>query len=77
MTTANGRGEHGVNELVGGTKFVEANSQLMDRPDALAPLGSLPHKDEIAEAVAFLASPRAAHITGEVINVSGGAYMRN
>jgi len=63
--------------LVSGTKFVDANPQLLDRADSLGPLGSLPHKDDIAEAVAFLASPRAAHITGEVINVSGGAYMRN
>jgi NAD(P)-dependent dehydrogenase (short-subunit alcohol dehydrogenase family) len=27
--------------------------------------------------VAFLASDRAAYITGEVLNVAAGAYMRN
>ena len=32
---------------------------------------------DIAEAVAFLASDRAAFITGEVLNVAGGSYMRN
>ncbi len=32
---------------------------------------------DIAEAVAFLASARAAYITGEVLNVAAGAYMRN
>jgi 3-oxoacyl-[acyl-carrier protein] reductase len=63
--------------MVEGTKFVMDHPELRERSDSLGPLGSLPDKDEIAEIVAFLASPRAAHVTGEIINVSGGAYMRN
>jgi 3-oxoacyl-[acyl-carrier protein] reductase len=63
--------------MVEGTKFVMDHPELRERHDTLGPLGSLPHKDEIADVVAFLASSAAAHITGEVINVSGGAYMRN
>lgn len=63
--------------VVDGTKFVLDNPDICDRPDSLGPLGTMTHKDEIAEVIAFLASSKAAHITGEVINVSGGAYMRN
>ena len=63
--------------VTAGTKFVADHPELVERPDATGPLGSLPDKDEIAEVVAFLASPRAAHITGEVINESAGAYIRN
>jgi len=39
------------------------------------PLGRLGAAQEIAAAVAFLASPGAAYITGETINVNGGMYM--
>jgi 3-oxoacyl-[acyl-carrier protein] reductase len=38
-------------------------------------LGRLGSPDDIAEAVAFLASPAAAYITGETMNVNGGMYM--
>ena len=38
-------------------------------------LGRLGQVDEVAGTVAFLASPAAAYITGETINVNGGMYM--
>ncbi|MBT8446403.1 MAG: SDR family oxidoreductase, partial [Gammaproteobacteria bacterium] len=39
------------------------------------PLGRLGDAAEVAAAVRFLASPQAAYITGETVNVNGGMYM--
>ena len=39
-------------------------------------LGRLGTPADIAEAVAFLASPAAAYITGETLNVNGGMHMQ-
>ncbi len=38
-------------------------------------LGRLGAADDIAKAVAFLASPSAAYVTGETLHVNGGMYM--
>jgi 3-oxoacyl-[acyl-carrier protein] reductase len=38
-------------------------------------LGRLGGPADIAEAVAFLASPAAAYVTGETLHVNGGMYM--
>ncbi len=42
---------------------------------AQIPLGRLGQPEDVAAAVAFLASPRAAWITGETLNVNGGMHM--
>jgi 3-oxoacyl-[acyl-carrier protein] reductase len=42
---------------------------------AQIPLGRLGQADEIAASVAFLASPKAAYITGVTLHVNGGMYM--
>ena len=39
------------------------------------PLGRLGKAEEVAHAVAFLASPRAAYITGTTLHINGGMYM--
>jgi NAD(P)-dependent dehydrogenase (short-subunit alcohol dehydrogenase family) len=62
--------------MVRGTKFVDDHPELRGLPDTIGPLGEVPHATDIAETVAYLASDRARFVTGEIINVSGGAYMR-
>ena len=42
---------------------------------AQIPLGRLGTPKEIADAVAFLASPQADYITGSELHVNGGMYM--
>ena len=52
--------------------LVEGGEKLLEAMKASTLLGRLGTPDEVAAAVAFLASDEAAFITGEVIGVSGG-----
>ena len=42
---------------------------------AETPLGTIGRPEDIAEAVAFLASDRAKFITGQILPVNGGFYI--
>ena len=46
-------------------------------PATRARSGTFADRRQVAEAIAFLASDRARHITGEILNIAAGAYMRN
>jgi len=47
----------------------------LDQVKAMTPMGRLGKPEEVADAIAFLASPRATFITGQVLAVNGGMYM--
>lgn len=55
------------------TATVPAN--VLETVKQLTPVGRLGTPEEVAIAVRFLADPRAAFITGTIINVNGGMYM--
>jgi NAD(P)-dependent dehydrogenase (short-subunit alcohol dehydrogenase family) len=76
-------GPHGIRSnavamgVVAGTKFIDDHPEIAQPALAQTPLRRHARPEDIAEAVAFLASERARHITGEILNVAGGYYMRN
>ena len=51
------------------------SDDMVERALELIPLGRLGELDEVADLACFLASDRAAYITGEVIRVDGGLAM--
>ena len=52
------------------------NEDLKNRMKQAIPLGRFGTPDDIAAAVRFLASEDAGYITGHVLDVNGGMYMR-
>ncbi|MBY5332273.1 SDR family NAD(P)-dependent oxidoreductase [Rhizobium leguminosarum] len=54
------------------TEMNPANGDFADFQRALIPLGRYGEPEDVAAAVAFLASPAAKHITGTILTVDGG-----
>ena len=49
----------------------QARAALLDQ----VPIGRLGSPEDVAHAVAYLASPEAGYVTGETLHVNGGMYM--
>ena len=70
-----------VNAVAPGATRTEANGAFFEAPGltefivAQTALGRLGGGDDVAEVVAFLASPAARWITGQVVDASGGLHL--
>ncbi len=68
-----------VNSVAPGFIQTEMTAQLPEAQQqallAQIPMGCLGTVQDVAEAVAFLASPQAKYITGQELHVNGGMYM--
>lgn len=74
-SVARSEGIHGIRANVVNPGMVDTVGVDHERVVAQTPLRRLIRPEEVAAAVAWLASDEAAAITGEVINVSGGLWI--
>ena len=51
------------------------DEKTRERIQTMIPLNRYAQPNEIADVVVFLASQRASHITGEIVNINGGLVM--
>jgi 3-oxoacyl-[acyl-carrier protein] reductase len=74
-------GEYGIRAVtispgvIRDSRFVVEHPETLELVDARPVLGSFPGTAELAEAVTFLTSDSARHITGTALHVNGGAYL--
>jgi len=68
-----------VNAVAPGLVDTEMAADLSDAQrtayTTLVPLGRVASAEDVAEAAAFLCSPAAGYVTGQVLHVNGGLYM--
>jgi 3-oxoacyl-[acyl-carrier protein] reductase len=75
-----GQGIH-CNCVAPGWVATEMSSEVLSHPEtskkllSLIPLGRAAHVDEIAAPILFLCTPLAGFISGEIVNVNGGAVL--
>ena len=82
MTTARELASRGVTCNAVAPGYIETDMTAEQLPEAARgklmeqiPLGRIGGAEDVANAVAFLAGPEAAYITGQVIRVNGGMLM--
>src|SRR3954471_6056937 len=62
-------------ESPGAAKQLWSTPEAVNRITGMVPLRRWGKPEEVADAVAFLVSPHAAFITGEIMTIDGGAWL--
>jgi NAD(P)-dependent dehydrogenase (short-subunit alcohol dehydrogenase family) len=81
LALARDAGQYGIRAVtlspgvISDSRFVREHPETLDLPEVQPLLGSFPTAAELADAVAFLTSDSARHITGTALHVNGGAYL--